>query len=263
VASTGVVDSLLLTGSTPFSFVDGFRGVDQSGAALSFEHDVGLTAGLAFVRRTSGSDFDLFDRNALVASTSEVVYPPALSGTGMGALAQALLSFAFPSPLAHQVVKIGLKSSYATFGGPFQQVTNPRGAFDPVTQLLEGRTLLSLDYQFPLALLDTPLVYSFGLVAIGGVVHVEAAADWSPTTADLLFDRDIYAGMELVFVLSVGEGALPVLVGASVRFDPRFAAPFDWATDIRPYFAFSTDSFAGAGLANATLQEQATYTRVR
>ncbi len=126
-ASTGIVDSLLLTGSTPFSFVQGLQGIDQAGAALSFEHDVGLTAGLAFVRTTSGSDFDLFDRNALVASTSEVLYPPVLSGTGIGALAQALLSLAFPSPVAHQVVKVGVKTSYATFGGPFLQITNPRG----------------------------------------------------------------------------------------------------------------------------------------
>ncbi len=263
VASAGLVDSLLLTGSTPFSFADGLRGVDPGGAALAFEHDAGLTAGLAFVRRSSGSDFDLFDRNALVASTSGVAYPPVLSGTGLGALGQALFSLAFPSPLAHQVVKVGMKTSYATFGGPFLQVTNPRGAFDPVTQLLQGRTLLSVDYQFPIALLDAPLVYSFGLVAIGGGAHVEAAADWSPSGAALLFDHDIYAGMELVFVLSVGEGTLPVLVGASVRFDPHLVTPFDWATDIRPYVAFSTDSFAGLSLGSLTRPEAAAYTPLR
>jgi hypothetical protein len=263
VASTGVVDSLLLTGSTPFSFVDGLRRVDPYGAALSFEHDVGLTAGLAFVRRTSGSSFDLFARNELVASTSEVFYPPDLSGTGMGALAQALVSLAYPSPFAHQVVKIGLKASYASFGGPFLQITNPRGAFDPVTQLLAGRTLLSLDYQFPIALLDMPLIYSFGLVAIGGGMHVEAAADWSPTPTALLFDRDIYAGIELVFVLSVGEATLPVLVGASVRFDPFFKTPLDWSTDIRPYVALSTDSFAGVGLSSGIIRAPASFIRMR
>ena len=263
VASTGVVDSLLLTGSTPFSFVDGLRGVDQGGAALTFEHDVGLSAGLSYVRKTSGSDFDLFTRNALVMSTSEVFYPPQLSGSGMGALAQALVSYAFPSPFPHQVVKFGLKTSYTTFGGPFLQVTDPRGAFDPVTQFLAGRTLLSVDYQFPIALLDAPLIYAFGLVAIGGGVHVEAAADWSPTPADLLFDHYVYAGMELLFVLSMGEGTLPVLIAASVRFDPHFATPLDWTTDIRPYIALSTDSFAGVGLVNGINHGSTSYSRVR
>jgi len=263
VASTGVVDSLLLTGSTPFSFVDGLRGVDQGGADLTFEHDLGLTAGLAFVRMTSGSAFDLFARNTLVASTSEVFYPPELSGTGLGALAQALVSYAFPSPFPHQVVKIGLKTSYTTFGQPFQQLTNPRGDFDPVTQILSGRTLLSLDYQFPIALLDAPLIYAFGLVAIGGGVHVEAAADWSPPSADLLFDHYVYAGMELLFVLSVGEGTLPILLGASVRFDPRFATPLDWTTDIRPYIALSTDSFAGVGLVSGIIHAPASSIRMR
>lgn len=206
--------------------------------------------GLAYARTTSGSSLDLFSTSALVLSTTAVLYPPQFSGTGMGAFAQGLFSLAVPSLLPHQAVKIGLKASYATFGRPFTQVTNPRGDFDPVTQVLPGRTLLSIDYQFPIALLDAPLLYTFGLVGIGGGVHVETAADWSPAPAALLFDQYVYAGLELVFVFSVGEGTIPVLVGASVRFDPRFAAPLNWSTDIRPYIALSTDSFAGVGLMN-------------
>jgi hypothetical protein len=144
------------------------------------------------------------------------------------------------------VVKLGLKSSYATFGSAFIQITNPRGAFDPVVQVLPGRTLLSLDYQFPIALLDAPLIYAFGLVGIGGGAHIEAAADWNTAPAALVPDGYLYAGAELLFVLSVGEGIIPVLLGASLRFDPRFAVPFNWSTDIRPYVAISTDSFAWA-----------------
>jgi hypothetical protein len=263
VASSGVVDSLILTGSTPFSFAEGLQGSTQSGAPLTFEHDVGLTAGLAFVRTRSGSDFDLFTPDALVASTSEVLYPPTVSATGIGALCQALISRAFPSPIEHQVVKIGLKASYTTIEGPFLQITNPRGAFDPVTQILAGRTLLALDYQAPIALLDAPLVYSFGLVAIGTGIHVEAAADWSPTPAAIIFDNDIYAGADLLLVLSTGEATLPVLLGVSVRFDPRFATPFNLATDIRPYIALSTDSFAGVGLSAGNAGKTASVIRVR
>ncbi len=247
VASTGVTDSILVGSPQPFTFLDGFRGVGADGAVLGIAHDFGLTAGLSYSRSISGSDTDLFP-SALVVSGSSVVYP--VSATGMGAVAQGLASLAFPSPLPHQVIKIGMKTSYTTFTEPFIQVTNPRGDFDPVTQSLPGRALLSLDYQFPIALLDAPLVYSLGLVAFGGGVHVEAAADWSPAPGTLAFDRDIYMGAEVLFVVSLGESTVPVLIGASLRFDPRFATPFDWATDIRPYIAFSTDSFAGVDLVN-------------
>lgn len=250
IASTGVTDSVLVGGSQPFTFLNGLHAIGTDGVALSIAHDIGLAVGLSYARSIAGSDADFFSRNALVVSGSSVLYPAGLSATGMGAVAQGLASVAFPSPFAHQVIKIGMKTSYTTFSEAFIQVTNPRGDFDPVTQSLPGRTLLSLDYQFPIALTDAPLVYSLGLVAIGAGVHVEAAADWSPAQRSLLFDPYVYTGAEVLFVLSLGESNVPVLAGVSLRFDPRFATPFDWATDIRPYVAFSTDSFAGAGLAH-------------
>jgi Tol biopolymer transport system component len=247
-ATTGVVDALLLSSAEPFGFLDGFRGIGPNGTALDFQHDIALVAGLAYTRLEGGSASDLFARNALVLSLSSSLYPPGLSGTGMGALAQGLFSLALPSPLPHQVIKVGLKTSYTTFSNSFIQVTNPRGDFDPVIQSLPGRTLVALDYQFPIALLDAPLFYVFGLTAIGAGAHVEAAADWSPGPGSLVFDRYIYTGLEVLFVISAGEGVFPLLLGTSVRIDSQLSAPFNWATDIRPYVAFSTDSFSGVGL---------------
>jgi Tol biopolymer transport system component len=261
VASTGIADSIIIQGAAPFNFMEGFT-AGASGSALTFEHDAGILAGLSYVRSVSGSDRDLFTPNALVASALAVFYPPVVSDTGMGAVASGVVSLAFPSPFPHQVIKLGLKTSYVTFGKPFIRITNPRGDFDPAIQVPPGRTLLSLDYQFPIALLDVPLVYTLGLVALGGGMHVEAAADWSPSTAALFPDTYIYAGMELVFVLSVGEGEIPVLFGASVRFDPLLANPFDWSTDIRPYIVLSTDSFAGVGFAERAGRAPA-YIRAR
>ena len=130
----------------------------------------------------------------------------------------------------------------------FYQITNPRGAFEPVIESLPGRALVSLDYQIPLALLDVPLVYSLGLVGIGCAFHIEAAADWSATPAVFLADKDLYAGAELVFDVAAGEQSFPVGFGVSLRFDPTFATPLDWWSDLRPYIFFSTDSFAGAVL---------------
>jgi hypothetical protein len=250
-ASAGIVDSIILRSPIPFDFLDGFS-AGQGGAAPGFEHDAGVSGGLWFVRAVSGSAFDLFTPNALVASAAAVFYPPAVSDTGIGVLAQGLVALSLPLPFPHQVVKLGMKTSYSTFGELFVQVTNPRGDFDPVIQVLPGRTLVSLDYQFPIALLDAPLFYIFGLVAVGCGVHVEAAADWSPSTATFAFDGSLYTGIETLLVFSAGEGTVPVLFGMSIRFDPRFQAPFDWLTDIRPYIAISTDSFAGAALAGRT-----------
>ena len=94
-------------------------------------------------------------------------------------------------------------------GGTFYQITNARGAFDPVIQSLSGRTLVSLDYQVPIALLDAPLAYSLGLVGIGCGLHVEAAADWAAATGTFSPDRYLYAGAELVLNFGVGEAFFP------------------------------------------------------
>ena len=133
-------------------------------------------------------------------------------------------------------------------GGTFYQVTNARGAFDPVVQSLPGRTLVSLDYQVPIALLDAPLVYSLGLVGIGCGLHVEAAADWDAASRTFSPDSDLYAGAELVLNFGVGEGFFPAGLGIAVKFDPRFQTPVNVMTDVRPYLFLSTDSFAGNGL---------------
>ena len=158
-------------------------------------------------------------------------------------MGQATISF--PSVFAHQAVQIGVKASYVSLNGSFYQITNPRGAFDPVVQIMPGRTLLSLDYQVPIALLDVPIAYSLGLVGVGCDFHVEAAADWSVAPPLLVPDRDIYAGVELVLMIAAGEQSFPVGVGVSFRFDPRLATPPDWATDLRPYIFLSNNGFAG------------------
>ncbi len=43
--------------------------------------------------------------------------------------------------------------------------------------------------------------------------------------------------------VAAGEQTFPVGLGLSFRFDPRFATPPDWGTDLRPYLFISNDSF--------------------
>jgi hypothetical protein len=241
---TSISDSLIAEGPQVFSFLDGL-GVGAGAASLSFSHDIDATAGVGFQRSSMGSPMDLFALSQVLASFAFSLYPPVLSATGPGAVATGVFSVSFPSPVQHHVVKLGLKASYVSFNETFYQITNPRGAFDPVVQSMPGRTLLSLDYLVPIALLDAPLAYSLGLIGIGCGFHLEAAADWATAPASLVSDRDLYAGVELVLNVAAGEQSFPVGLGLSFRFEPSFATPPNWTADLRPYIFISTDSFAG------------------
>jgi len=241
---TSIGDSLIAEGPQVFSFMNGI-GVGGGAASLSFSHDIDATAGVGFQRSSIGSPADLFAPSQVIASFALSLYPPVLSATGPAAVTTGAFSVSFPSPVPHHVVKLGLKTSYVSFSETFYQITNPRGAFDPVIQSMPGRTLLSLDYLIPIALLDAPLAYSLGLIGIGCGFHLETAADWAAAPASLVSDRDIYSGVELVLNVAAGERSFPVGLGLSFRFDPTFATPPNWTTDLRPYIFLSTDSFGG------------------
>ncbi len=241
---TSISDSLIAEGPQVFSFLDGL-GVGAGAANLSFSHDIDATAGVDFRRTSIDSPMDMFALSQAIASFAVSLYPPFLSATGPGAVTTGVFSVSFPSPVSHQVIKFGLKASYVSFNETFYQISNPRGAFDPVIQSMPGRTLLSIDYLVPIALLDAPLAYSLGIIGIGCGFHVEAAADWAAVPASLVSDRDIYAGVELALNVATGEQSFPVGLGLSFRFDPSFVTPPNWTADLRPYLFISTDSFAG------------------
>lgn len=240
--SASVADLLSEESPQPFSFAQGFG----SGIARpSLSHQLDATLGARFERLEAGSAFELFARQETFASAALSLYPPIVSSTGAGAVASAVFSQSIPSPIPHQAIMLGIKTSYVSFGLPFYQITTARGAFDPTVQYLPGRTLLALDYQIPIALLDQPLFYSLGLIGIGMAFHVEAAADWSTAPLAVVADRELYAGAEVDLKVAVGEQSFPVGIGVSVRFSRDFTTPLDWATDVRPYLSLSTDSFNG------------------
>ena len=252
--TTAVNDTLSAAGPQAFSFRDGF-GAGAGNSSLSFSHDIDAAAGVGYLRSVIGSPMDLFPTREVQASASLSAYPPGISASGPGVAASGLVSVSLPSPFPHQVIKLGIKASYVGLHETFYQVTNPRGAFDLVTQSLPGRTLLSVDYQLPIALLDVPLFYSLGLVGIGCGFHVEMAADWAAAPAVFLPDHYLYAGAELVLNVAAGEASFPIGVGVSLRFDPRFAVSPNWAADLRPYIFVSSDSFASAVLGAVSVRE--------
>jgi hypothetical protein len=253
---TSVNDALIAEGPQVFSFMDGL-GAGTGARSLSYSHDIDATVGVGYQQSSIDSPMDLFALSQTIASLDVSLYPPVLSATGPGTITTGLLSFSFPSSFAHQALQLGLKTSYVSFNETFYQITNPRGAFDPVIQTMPGRTLLSFDYLIPIALLDAPLAYSLGLVGVGCGLHIEAAADWSTAPVAMVADRDIYTGVELVLDIAIGEQAFPVGLGLSFRFDPHFVTPPDLGTDLRPYIFISNDSFAGTIL-GARLKRPAT-----
>ncbi len=241
---TSATDTLRAEGPNVFSLMDGL-GAGSGSASLSYSHDIDATVGVGYRRSSIDSPMDLFTLSQTLASLGVSLYPPVLSASGPGMAATGLFSISIPSPFAHQVLQIGLKTSYVSLNETFYQITNPRGAFDSVVQTMPGRALLSLDYLIPIALLDAPLAYSLGLVGVGCGFHLEAAVDWSTVPAAVVADRDIYTGFELVFDVAAGEQTFPVGLGLTFRFDPSFATPPNWGTDLRPYVFISNDSFAG------------------
>ncbi len=245
--SLSATDALSAKGTHGFTFLEGV-GMGNDASGLEDSNDVYLTLGASFLRTVQGSAMDLFPRSEVDASAAVSFYPPVLSSDGPGPVATALFSVSIPSPIPHEVIKLGVKGSYVGLGGTFYQVTTARGLFDPVVQSLPGRALISIDYQVPIALLDIPLGYSLGIVGIGCALHLEAAADWSAAPGTFTPDQDVYGGGELVLNLAVGEGQVPVGLGIAVKFDPRFQTPVNWATDLRPYVFVSTDSFASSGV---------------
>ncbi len=252
--TTAVNDTLSAASPQVFSFRDGF-GARPGSPSISFSHDIDAAAEVGYLRSVIGSPMDLFPTREVEASASLSAYPSGISVSGPGVVASGLISVSIPSPVPHQVIKLGIKTSYVGLKETFYQITNPRGAFDLLAQSLPGRTLLSLDYQVPIALLDAPLIYNLGLVGIGCGFHLEMAADWAAASAVFLPDHYLYAGAELVLNVAAGEASFPIGMGVTLRFDPRFATPPDWATDLRPYIFVSSDSFSSAALGAVSVRE--------
>jgi len=245
--SGGLVDTLSVTSANAFGFLDPLS-TGQTSGSFTWQHDFGLFGSATYQRTPLTAPANLFAPNDLVAAAGLTFYPPGVAAIGTGAVASGLFSFSLPSPVRDQVIKLGAKASYWTLPGAFYQIVNPRGDFDPVVQTTPGRLLAALDYQFTISLLDTPLLlFGLNLQGIGGAIHLEEGADFGTSPAALTVDRSFYAGLELVTFVGDQElfGPIPVGLGLAVKVDRSFAAPFNVATDLRPYLFIGTDSFSG------------------
>lgn len=249
-------DQLAITHGAPFSFAAPIN--NPGGFSFSNSYSVGVT--LSYGRTRWGAPLDIFPPDDLELDLAESYYPPPMSAHLPGLDSVFAGSFSFPSPFPHQVVRVGLKTSYSTIASsaPRTPLVNPRGLFlpyagstDPVAfQSTPGRSVAEVGYLATIGLYDRPLPFGFNFQGLGIGLHLAAAADWSAVAGSFTPDPYLYAGIELVSLVgySGDGGAVPVDIGVTFRFSPTRAHPFDPLHDIGPYISIGTNSFQSAGL---------------
>jgi hypothetical protein len=227
----------------------------QDPQSFEFQHAYSLNLNLSFSRDHAGGPKDIYPSHQVAASLQEQYYPSLLSDspTGLVSILEGFVSF--PSFIPHQVVKIGIKSSYSTIAGTRSPLVNPRGIFVPASvptpvdiQMTPGRSVVGLDYLSTVTLTDSPLPFGFNFQGLAAGFHVEAAADWGSTTTKFTPDPYLYAGVELVSLVGYygGAGPLPIGIGIAARFDPTLRHAFTPLYDVGPYIFIGTDSFLGS-----------------
>ncbi len=231
-----------------------FALVDE--ASFTFPESFGLASPLmcntlypfssfSFSFRKSASSYDIYSPFgvSLAAVLSVPLRFEAIPVSGF--IVRANTSFFFPSLFRHQMMKLGLKSSWISESMFGLADIAARGMFTANPQITPGSLLFSLDYLFTIAMLDTPLPFGFYLLGMGGGLHAEKKAHVSGTGVS--FDDYLYTGVELTIIAGyAGVLSFPLGFGLSVRFDPVFVRQFKPFEDIRPYFFIGTDSFSSS-----------------
>jgi hypothetical protein len=228
-----------------FGFADSL-----SSDASAWTPSLRVTPGLALRLQRQGAALDFFPPWDLAAALDASFQLPVFPAAGPARRLGLFLSANVPSPIPHQVLKLGLKASWTPgaaglFLDPF---VAPRGSFALEPRSGPGLLLAGVDYLAPIALLDIPLVLGLGLTGIGVGVHAEWGGEISAAPA-FIPDTSVYVGAEIALQLTAGIQQFPAGAGLAFRLDA--ARPFDPAADIRPYIFLSFDSFRDAATEGA------------
>ncbi|MEW5814604.1 MAG: hypothetical protein AB1798_04295 [Spirochaetota bacterium] len=236
---TGLQHQYFMSNSEPFPFMGKFRFEN-----FSTGNQITAAAGFSFSHTRSGAPMDFHSPFGILLSLTGAFPIPVFQNSIVGVQTYWTFSFSFPSPIQHQVVKLGLKGAFISENSGGYQTIVPRGLFDPVPREGPVRLLGALDYLFSIALLDIPLPLNFNFQGLSGGFHVEYGATLGRAQPFFKFDDDIYPGFELAFLAGF-SGAAPVALGIGLSFkvDKSFSKPLDPYKDIRPYFFIGFDSF--------------------
>jgi hypothetical protein len=241
--SAGISYTASLTASAPFNAAGSL-----SGAGLSDRSFATVQSGINYSAAVHGGSIDFFPPWQLALALSNTLLPPLLSAAVWGDLAGLEWSANVPSPVPHQVVKLGIKASYGLgpYGSRADSIAVPRSFTDPLSFGAAGRALASVDYLMPIALLDAPLIFGFNLTGLAAGLHVEALGAWGLDPLGLSLSSSLYVGAELMLIVGFFSISSPVCIGAAARIDTANPGSFSAATDFKLYVIMSFDSFRDA-----------------
>jgi hypothetical protein len=243
----GMSHQFRLKGDRPFPFAGLGSPVN-----LTKENRFSVDGALRFSITRSGSPRDFHTPAQVTTDFSASVPLPVADMETTGVDASGTVSFSVPSPIPHQVLKLGAKSRYVSPGllnnYDYTNTITPRGSYEVTEKEKEGRLLASLDYLFSIALLDAALplgynMFGFNIQGIGGGVHVEMLGDWQLSKPCFSLDDYIYVGLELNVEFGTNFGSFPLGSGITFRFDRQFKQPVEPLKDLGFYLFFGKDSF--------------------
>ncbi len=216
--------------------------------AGSWQNSLFITSGISWQWQRSGGPVDFDSPLAASAALENGTRLPVLYSPVPESNFALQAGVNIPSPIPHQVIILGVKST-DVLGGPFSQYTDsfavPRGFPGPETRNVPGQALASVDYAIPIALLDKPLAFSVAATGARVAVHAEGLAQWGDGFQGFAVEPFLYVGGD--FTLQMAFDAIPfgVLIGVAARIDTSAASSFDPVNDIGVYLSIGSVGLAG------------------
>ncbi len=238
----------------------------ESGAPFTFAQAVGplaggwqstlfASSGVSFQWQKIGGQIDFAAPLAVTAELQNATLLPALAYPAPESDFTMQLGVNLPSPIPHQVLKLGVKAS-DVLGGPFSSFSDsfsvPRGFPGPDVRTVPGQAVASIDYFMPIALLDQPLAFSFAATGAAAAVHVEGIGRWDNSFSGLSVDSSLYVGGDITLLMAFDAVPFAMLIGVAARIDTSAPGSFDPGRDIGVYLTFGSQGLAGGARAGPT-----------
>jgi hypothetical protein len=216
----GIAHTLVMSDRDPFSFFNAFNL-----QPISFQNQCGLLSGVHFSIGKTGGPMDFYYPLQFQTDISSYTPLPLFPESHPGLRLTGGMALNLPSPLPHNVIKPAITGSYTTenllsLKSPFSlPILGSRIMFPDRIQEEEGRLLFSLDYLFPVALMDLPLFFGFYLLRCEGTVYVEYISGFQFQEPFFIPLRFLYGGTALTFTCGHGPFTFPLTMGVGFRYD--------------------------------------------
>ncbi len=158
------------------------------------------------------------------------------------ALFKSILNLGGTIPITEdQAISLDLQISNVNFT-PNTPSVSIKG-FDTEKSDLKGTMLLSLGYNFPIAILDLPLFAHLSMHALSAQFFSQMKFDFDSSKAYFNVGKYIYFGAELKLTLGFSQATFPVTFGVNSRINLQSPQSFDAKTDLKPFFSTNILSF--------------------